>query len=160
MDVMGGRSALKRSDGGDRVSSRIVCCGMSLTDGCGESGGVSNSGSADESLVSSENEGVLDLGVLAGESSGGVGDGEGLVDGEPSNGRVDTGATSSDSDRGLSLCANGKDARHTFRLGSAYASSRTIYDCEGCWNIACNRLGRAIVDERGWESTRGLLEEK
>jgi hypothetical protein len=37
---------------------------------------VTNSGSVDESLVSSVNESVLDLGVLAGESSSGMGDGQ------------------------------------------------------------------------------------
>lgn len=125
VDVIAGRTALKRSDGGGRVSCATVCCGISSTEGLGESGGVSNS-AADESLVSSVNEGVLDLGVLAGESSGGVGEGEGdgVVDAGPSNGTTGTCATSSD--RGLCLpgclslpCANGKDARQTLMLGSA-----------------------------------------
>lgn len=90
--------------------------------GFGESGGVMNS--VDESLVSSVNEGVLDLGVLAGESSGGVGEGEGeAVESEG----VGTSSTSSEAGRGprrpsaafVSLSSRGNDARHGCAVGWA-----------------------------------------
>jgi hypothetical protein len=110
----------------------VVVLTKSSTEGLGESGGVTNS---DESLVSSVNDGVLDFGVLTGDSRGGVGEGDGegegdgVVDGGPSSGRVGTWATSRDSGLCLAVClslslslslswANGKEARQALRLGA------------------------------------------
>lgn len=87
------------SVGAGRVSWTLVACFTRTSWAMGEPGGVTNSGSTDESLVSSVNEGEFDLGVLAGDTSGGVGEGEAVTEetgeGEEMNARVGTAATTS-----------------------------------------------------------------
>lgn len=85
--------------------------------GLGELGGVTNSGSTDESLVSSVNEGEFDLGVLAGDISGGVGEGEVVTEdtgeGEEMNARVGTAATTSAFE--IMLTASGRETERPRR---------------------------------------------
>lgn len=97
-------AALRSRDsvGAGRVSGTLVACFTGVVwavGGLGELGGVTNSGSTDESLVSSVKEGEFDLGVLAGETRGGVGEGEAVTEdtgeGEEMNARVGTATTTS-----------------------------------------------------------------